>query len=82
MPVSKSQFDDANGITLYTLTNSTNRLKVEIIDYGATIRAIRVPDKDNVERDVVLGFDDLDGYQSKVLRNPYFGASIGRIANR
>ena len=54
MPVTKTTFDKANDITLYTLTNSTNRLTVKIADYGATIVSIIVPDGDNVNRDVVL----------------------------
>ena len=54
MPVAKSVFDKANDITLYTLTNSTNRLKVEVIDYGATLVRVYAPDRDNVARDVVL----------------------------
>ena len=32
--------------------------------------------------DVVLGFDDMDGYTSKQTKNPYFGAVVGRVANR
>lgn len=104
MPVTKSVFDAASDITAYTLTNATGRLKVKIIDYGATIVSVIVPDREGVPRDVVLvrmdiifqrkrlifkslyyqGFDDLDGYQNKhpPLRNPYFGATIGRVANR
>lgn len=54
MPVKKSEFDKDSGITLYTLVNSTNRLKVKIIDYGATLVNVIVPDRNNVERDVVL----------------------------
>lgn len=80
MPVSKSIFDQANNITLFTLTS--NQLTVKIIDYGATLVSVIFADRDNVPRDLVLGFDNLDGYQSKVLRNPYFGASIGRVGNR
>ncbi len=44
------------------------------------IRALKVPDRDGNLSDVVLGFDDLDGYKSK--DNPYLGALIGRFANR
>lgn len=54
MPVKKSEFDKDIGITLYTLVNSTHRLKVKIIDYGATLVNVIVPDRNNVERDVVL----------------------------
>ena len=82
MPVTKSTFDNAQGITRYTITNSSNSLSVSIIDYGATLVNVLVKDRNGQTRDVVLGFDDLDGYQNKRLRNPYFGATIGRVANR
>ncbi|XP_049878813.1 galactose mutarotase isoform X1 [Pectinophora gossypiella] len=50
------------------------------ISYGAIIQSIKVKDKNGEITDIVLGFDDLDGY---VTRNtPYFGAAIGRCANR
>lgn len=80
MPVTKAVFDSSANVTLYTL--SSGSLKVNIIDYGATIVSILFKDKTGAERDLVLGFDDLDGYQSKRLRNPYFGATIGRFGNR
>lgn len=81
MPIEKTIFhDDGNDnvVTLYSLTNG--RLTVKIIDYGATIVQILYPDHNHIERDVVLGFDDLDGYRSEL--NPYFGSTIGRVANR
>jgi len=40
-----------------------------------------VPDKDGHLADVVLGYDDLKGYESTTNR-PYFGAIVGRVANR
>lgn len=70
--------DNDNVVTLYSLTNG--RLTVKIIDYGATIVQIRYPDRDHIERDVVLGFDEFASYKSKL--NPYFGSTIGRVANR
>lgn len=80
MPVTRSVFDSCENITLFTIRNGS--LKVNILDYGATIQSILLADKNQIERDVVLGFDDLDGYLSKRVRNPYFGASIGRVGNR
>ena len=64
--------------TLYTLRN-TNGSQVQITNYGGIVKAIRVPDKNGVRGDVVLGFDTLQGYIDK---SPYFGALIGRYANR
>ncbi|XP_035773837.1 galactose mutarotase-like [Anopheles albimanus] len=53
---------------------------VQAITYGAIITSIQVPDRKGRFEDVVLGFDDIPGYQTP--NNPYFGATIGRIANR
>ena len=63
---------------MFTLTNA-HGLEVRVITYGAIIVSLRVPDRAGRLDDVVLGFDDLDGYLS---RRPYFGAVVGRYANR
>jgi aldose 1-epimerase len=63
-------------VTLYTLTNS-NKMKIGLIDYGATLVSIVVPDKDGKLDDVLLGFDNLEGYL-----NRNFGSVTGRFANR
>ncbi|CAK1542514.1 unnamed protein product [Leptosia nina] len=55
-------------------------LSVSVISYGAIIQSIRVPDKNGETKDVVLGFDDLEGYVSR--NTPYLGATVGRCANR
>jgi aldose 1-epimerase len=70
----------ANGqaIDLYTLTNR-NGMEVGITNYGGRVVSILVPDRLGKLADVVLGFDSLDGYLSD---NPYFGALVGRYANR
>ncbi len=79
--VAAAPYGDAGGVpvTRYVLRN-TNGMSVTIIDYGATITRIEVPDRDGNAGDVVLGFDSLGGY----LRpdNPYFGCIAGRYANR
>jgi aldose 1-epimerase len=66
-------------ITRFTLANDAG-MKVAILNYGATIQSIRVPDRNGNDEDVVLGFDTIEGYQSA--DNPYFGAICGRVANR
>lgn len=66
-------------ITLYKLSNP-NGFSVSIMNYGATIVAIQAPDKSGTMGDVVLGYDSLSGYLRP--SNPYFGAIVGRFANR
>ena len=63
----------------YRLHNR-QRMSVDIITYGARIHAIRVPDMNGHVDDVTLGFDDIAGYESA--DDAYFGAVIGRYANR
>jgi aldose 1-epimerase len=50
-----------------------------IIPFGATLQALKVPDRSGQCDDIVLGHDDLDGY---LAARRYFGATIGRYANR
>uniref|UniRef100_A0A8C5PRK6 Aldose 1-epimerase n=1 Tax=Leptobrachium leishanense TaxID=445787 RepID=A0A8C5PRK6_9ANUR len=54
-------------------------LRVDIISYGCIITRLETRDKHRNFADIVLGFDDLEGYLNK---HPYFGAVIGRVANR
>ncbi|XP_065072974.1 galactose mutarotase [Ochlerotatus camptorhynchus] len=63
----------------FTWTNDSG-MSVQVISYGAIITSIKVPGKDGSIEDVVLGFDDIPGYQGA--NNPYFGATVGRVANR
>jgi aldose 1-epimerase len=72
------QTPDGKEVTLYNLENA-NGLKAKVIDYGAILVSLEVPDRDGKPADIALGFDDLDSY---VKRNPLFGATVGRYANR
>ena len=63
----------------FTITNK-NGLKAVIMSFGATFMEMHVPDNKGAFADVLMGFDDLAGYQSQV--NPYFGATVGRCAGR
>ena len=65
---------------LYTLTNAAG-MEVCVTNFGGRIVSITVPDKDGVKRDVVLGFDNVEGYFPENNQTD-FGASIGRYANR
>jgi len=65
-------------VDLYTLTNDQG-IEASIITYGGAITSLRVPDRKGAFGDIVLGYETLDDYVS----NPrYFGALIGRHANR
>lgn len=59
---------------------TTGGLEISVISYGAIIQSIKIPDRLGVKKDLVLGFDDLDGYVNR--NTPYLGATIGRCANR
>ncbi|MEO6603206.1 MAG: aldose epimerase family protein [Polyangiaceae bacterium] len=69
---------DGKQITLFTLTNR-HGLELKVLSYGGIITELRVPDRHGKFDDIVLGFDDLESYREKT---PYFGAIIGRVANR
>jgi aldose 1-epimerase len=78
--VSMSKFGttaDGEAVALYTLTNGKATAKV--MTYGAILTELHVPDRDGKTADVVLGFDNLKGYLDV---HPYFGATVGRVANR
>ncbi|MGC4191999.1 MAG: aldose epimerase family protein [Thermomicrobiales bacterium] len=62
----------------YTLSND-NGMAVTILTYGAVIQSLTVPDKSGETANVVLGFDNADDY---AMKSPYFGALVGRYANR
>ncbi|QDV12017.1 Aldose 1-epimerase precursor [Rosistilla oblonga] len=69
---------DGHAVTLFTLTNNHGN-SVELIDRGATIVSVNVPDRDGKRVNVNLGFSALDGY---LQRHPYFGSTVGRVCNR
>jgi len=69
---------DGESVQLFTLTN-THGMEVRAMSYGGIIVSLEVPDRDGVLDDVVLGYDDLEGYLAET---PYFGALIGRYGNR
>jgi len=65
-------------IDIYTLSNKKG-MEVAITNFGATVVALKVPDRAGKAADVVLGFDMLEGYERGTA---YFGATIGRYGNR
>jgi aldose 1-epimerase len=68
---------DGSEPKLFILDNGT--MRVAISDYGAIITSVLVPAGKGEAVDVVLGPASLAGYAS---RHPYFGATVGRFANR
>lgn len=69
---------DGQVIHLYTLTNR-HGVEVSITNYGGRVVSILAPDRAGKMADVTLGFDHLQGYLGA---NPFFGALVGRYANR
>ncbi|MFQ6036612.1 MAG: aldose epimerase family protein [Sedimentisphaerales bacterium] len=72
------QTPEGKDVTLYTLTNK-NGLRARVMDYGAILVSLEVPDRDGKLADITLGFDELAPY---IERNPMFGSTVGRYANR
>lgn len=81
MNISKKSFGTTKkgeAATLYILENSKG-MQVGITDYGASVVSVLVPDRNGKLADVVLGYDDVRGYDEN---GTYYGAFIGRNGNR
>ncbi|SDU92704.1 aldose epimerase family protein [Pseudomonas mucidolens] len=70
--------NDGTAIEQYVLRNS-HGMQATVITYGGVLQSLIVPDKNGQLDDIVLGFDDVQGYQSGTA---FFGATIGRFGNR
>ena len=69
---------DGEQIDIFTITNSRN-CQISIITYGAILQSVKFPDKNGEIAELVLGFDELEGYLGK---HPFYGCTVGRFANR
>lgn len=69
---------DGRLVDAYRLTNEAG-MAVNVLTYGAVLHTIEVPDRAGAIQNVALGLPTLDDY---VDRSPYFGAVVGRFANR
>lgn len=69
---------DSISVKRFTLKNEKG-MEVSIITYGGIITTLKVPNKNGVSEDVVLGYNSLADYEKAT---PYFGALIGRYGNR
>jgi len=69
---------DGNTVQLFTLDDENGHI-VRISNLGGIVQSIEVPDREGVSKDVILGFDDVDGY---IKDDSYQAAAIGRFGNR
>ena len=64
-------------IRSFRITN--DNVAIEVIEFGAIVTSVKCPDKDGTIDDITLGYDTLEGWENDPY---YFGATIGRVANR
>lgn len=67
-----------NKIETYNIS-IPNEIEMTFLNYGGIIQSLKVPDRFGVMQDVVLGFENVNQYLEA---HPYFGAIVGRFANR
>ena len=78
--ISRSLFGDFDGTPVHAYAVTTDGgLRARLIDFGARLVELHVPDRSGTFADIVLGFDDLSSYASS---DAYFGATCGRYGNR
>ena len=81
MAITKQSFGkstDGTEVFLYEITN-TSGATMKVTDFGAILVSLMVPDENHKLRDVVLGYDTVEGYYENP---PHFGSPIGRNGNR
>lgn len=81
MSVQKNSFgytSDGSAVSQWILTNASGASAC-ILDYGATLRALCVPNAQGGLTDVVLGYDSAEDYETL---GKYLGATVGRVGNR
>ena len=73
---------DGTPVDIYTL--SEGPIEVRVTNYGGYLVSLKVPDRNGKSADIVLGFDDLDGYVNNNTHKgtAYLGPIVGRYANR
>jgi aldose 1-epimerase len=69
---------DGQVVRVHTLS-LPGKLRVRLIDYGATLVSVEATDRQGTMANLTLGFPTLEGYLG---RHPYFGSTVGRYANR
>jgi len=79
MSVIKENWGSYEGYAVYLFTLKNEKLTVRLTNFGAALVGIDAPDKNGTSADVVLGYDNLDGY---INGKSFQGAVVGRYANR
>lgn len=69
---------DGEAVDQFSISNSQG-VSFRLITYGATITSVKTPSADGKIEEITIGFDTLEGYEGQ---HPYFGATVGRFANR
>jgi aldose 1-epimerase len=77
--VDRTPFGAVDGVDIDCYVLRHAGVTAKLITYGAILTELHVPDRAGACADVVLGFDRLDDYRAE---HPYFGATVGRVANR
>ncbi len=81
MQASQSKYgatSDGQAVTEFVL-ESAGGIRVTIIDYGATLTSVTLPDRSGKTVNICLGYDSMEGWE----KNPsFFGCIVGRVANR
>ena len=75
----KRSFKHAN-IYPQSISISAGKLRATILNFGATVAELHVPDRNGSVADILLGFSTLDGWKSS--ENPCMNTIIGRTAGR
>ncbi|MEU6014512.1 aldose epimerase family protein [Streptomyces sp. NPDC047515] len=70
----------ADGAVVHRWTLERDGTRVRVLTYGGIVQSVEVPGRDGAQADVALGLPDLAGYET--FPGPYFGALVGRYANR
>lgn len=80
MTLAETHIDTLEGreVYQYTITNPGGTAII-LLSYGAILSSVQIPDKNGRLGEITLGFNSLEGYLGD---HPYFGATIGRFANR
>ncbi|GFT22248.1 aldose 1-epimerase [Nephila pilipes] len=71
--------NDGTSKIVYQYTMSNNNIEMKVINYGASITSLKIPDNSGKTDDIVMGFDSLSEY---INHSYYFGCTVGRFANR